>query len=88
MSWLQEDSSVEVLKTAIGILLGLACLMAGWIIFTTNGFYVPLVFLAGVIMMPLGVLVLGSSLTGGLGESPRDIIARHRQKTQWKRRAD
>ncbi len=80
------DSSAEILKTLVGILLGLATLLGGWIIFSSNGFYSPLLFLTGTIMLPLGVLLLGTSLTGGFGESPHSIFAGYRQRERkWKK---
>lgn len=81
------DSSTEILKTLVGILLGLAVLLGGWIIFSAEGFYSPMLFLTGTIMIPLGVLLLGTSLTGGLGESPPSMLARVRQRGRKRERA-
>ncbi len=79
MSRFQGDPSFEKLKTIVGVLLGLACLLGGWMIFSANGFYIPIIFLAGALMMPLGVLVLGTSITGGLGEEPPQDVNHIRQ---------
>ncbi len=80
MSVALEDPSADMLKTIVGVLLGLATFLGGWIIFSADGFYSPLLFLTGTLMLPLGVLVLGTSLTGGLGESPRSMLARHQRE--------
>ncbi len=77
------DSSTEILKTLVGVLLGLATLLGGWIIFSAEGFYSPMLFLTGTIMVPLGVLLLGTSLTGGFGESPSSLLTRiHSQERE------
>ncbi len=81
------DSSTEILKTLVGVVLGLAILLGGWIVFSAEGFYSPMLFLIGTIMVPLGVLLLGTSLTGGFGESPTSLLIhirdqeREREKT-------
>src|SRR5215510_1620411 len=68
------ESGTQTLKTLLGIILGLASMLGGWIIFSSEGFYSPVLFLTGTLMMPLGLLLLGTSLTGGFGESPRNMI--------------
>jgi hypothetical protein len=76
MAHLGEDSSFGLLKTMLSVLLGLACLLGGWIIYSAEGFYSPTLFLTGTLMMPLGALVLGMGLAGGFGETRWDAGAR------------
>ncbi len=71
MSQLLAESETRTLKTLLGILLGLASILAGWIIYSSEGFYSSVLFLTGTLMMPLGLLLLGISLTADLGEIPR-----------------
>jgi hypothetical protein len=85
MAHLREDSSLGLLKTMLSVLLGLACLLGGWIIYSGEGFYSPTLFLTGTLMMPLGVLVLGMGLAGGFGETRWDSRAR-RQTRELERR--
>jgi len=72
------ESGTKTLQTLLGILMGLALMLGGWIIFSSEGFYSPVLFLTGTLMMPLGLLLLGTSLTGGFGESPRNMLDRYR----------
>jgi len=74
------DSDSQTLKTVLGILLGLASMLAGWLIFSSEGFYSPALFLTGVLMMPGGLLLLGTTLTGGFGESPRQMFQRYNRR--------
>jgi hypothetical protein len=76
MAHLREDSSLGLLKTMLSVLLGLACLLGGWIIYSGEGFYSPTLFLTGTLMMPLGVLVVGMGLAGGFGDTRWDARVR------------
>ncbi len=76
------ESGTQTLKTLLGILLGLASMVGGWIIFSSEGFYSPVLFLAGTLMMPLGLLLLGTSITGGFGEGPRSILDRYNRRNR------
>jgi len=71
-------SGTKTLQTLLGILMGLALMLGGWIIFSSEGFYSPVLFLTGTLMIPLGLLLLGTSMTGGFGESPRNMLDRYR----------
>ncbi len=71
MSRVLVGSEVQILKTLLGIFLGLAAIVAGWILYSANGFYSPTLFLTGMIMIPLGLFLLGTILTGGLVQSRR-----------------
>jgi predicted permease len=64
----------------LGILLGLASLLAGWIVFSANGFYSPVLMLTGTLMMPLGLIILGMSLSEVLAESQHRIFHRHSRR--------
>jgi hypothetical protein len=82
---LEEDLRIEGAKTFGGILLGGLLLLGGMIIFAGNGFLSPALFLSGTIMLPLGILVLATALTGGFGETPWHILAtRHKRPHQTK----
>ncbi len=70
-------SDAQILKTLLGVFLGLAAIVAGWILYSANGFYSPTLFLTGTIMIPLGLFLLGMSLTGGLGQSPHSTVDRY-----------
>jgi hypothetical protein len=82
LSQVLVDSSTQTLKTLLGILLGLASIIAGWIIFSANGFYSPVLMLTGTLMMPLGLILFGTGLTGGFGENPRNILNQIRRKRE------
>jgi hypothetical protein len=82
LSQVLVESGTQTLKTLLGILVGLALLLGGWIIFSSEGFYSPVLFLTGTLMMPLGLLLLGTSLTGGFGESPRNMLDRYRGRNR------
>jgi uncharacterized sodium:solute symporter family permease YidK len=64
------ETDAKKLKTLVGILLGLASIVAGWILFSSEGFYSPTLFLSGMLMMPIGVLMVGIVLTGLIEEHP------------------
>ncbi len=80
MSEVVVEPGIQTLKMLLGILLGLASVLGGWIIYFSEGFYSPVLFLTGTLMMPLGLLLLGTSLTGGFGESPRDALDRYSRR--------
>lgn len=77
LSQVLVESGTQTLKMLLGVLLGLASMLGGWIIFSSEGFYSPVLFLTGTLMMPLGLLLLLTSLTGGFGESPRSMLERY-----------
>ena len=76
------ESDLQTLKTFLGILTGLASILAGWILFSENGFYSPTLFLTGTLMMPVGLILLVTTLTGGFGESPHSIFNRLRRNRE------
>ena len=79
-----ESLHSETVKTFGGTLLGLVLLTVGWTIYTGNGFYSSLLFLTGSILLPTGLIVLATALTGGLGETPWNIIAHYRNRERNK----
>jgi len=80
LSQVLVESGTKTLQMLLGILMGLALILGGWIIFSSEGFYSPVLFLTGTLMMPLGLLPLGTSLTGGFGESPRSMLDRYNRR--------
>jgi len=82
LSQVLVESGTKTLQMLLGILMGLALILGGWIIFSSEGFYSPVLFLTGTLMMPLGLLLLATSLTGGFGESPRNLLDRHRRQNR------
>jgi len=82
LSQVLVESGTQTLKMLLGILMGLALMLGGWIIFSSEGFYSPVLFLTGTLMMPLGLLMLGTTLTGGFGENPRNLLDRHRGRNR------
>ncbi len=82
MSQVLVETGTKTLQTLLGILVGLALMLGGWIIFSSEGFYSPILFLTGTLMIPLGLFLLGTSLTGGFGESPRNLLDRHRGRNR------
>ena len=70
------DSSTKTLKTLLGILLGLASIIAGWIIYSAEGFYSPALMVSGALMMPVGLVLFGISLTE-VFENLGNIFERH-----------
>lgn len=42
--------------------VGLGLIAAGWTIYSNNGFDYSIIFFAGFLMLPLGVLVAGTAL--------------------------
>ena len=76
----REDLWFEALKTFGGAALGLALLVTGWIVFSNNGFDSAWTFFLGSAMLPTGLIVAGTALTGELGESPRNILAVYYQE--------
>lgn len=76
----------EAVKTFGGTALGATMLLAGWTIYSNNGYSSSLVFFLGMILLPTGLYTLASGVTGGFGESPRSIIATYRQHLKHKRK--
>ncbi len=68
----------EALKTFGGASLGGVMVLAGWSIYSNNGYDSALVFFLGLILLPLGLYTLATAVTGGFGESPWSIIANYR----------
>ena len=82
MSQVLVETGTKTLQMLLGILMGLALMLGGWIIFSSEGFYSPVLFLTGTLMMPLGLLMLGTSLTGGFGENSRNMLDWHRGRNR------
>ncbi len=76
----REDLWVEALKSFGGVGLGAMLLIGGAAVFLNNGFESSSIFLLGMIMIPTGLYVLATALTGGLGVDPRTLLAVYRQE--------
>lgn len=75
----------EALKTFGATALGGVMLIAGWSIFSHNGYDSALVFFLGLILLPAGLYALTGAVTGEFGESPWRIVASYREHLKGKR---
>lgn len=76
----------EALKTFGGTAVGSLMLVAGWSIYTNNGYDSALVFFVGLILLPVGLYALASAVTGQFGETPQNIIAIYLQHLKAERK--
>ncbi len=59
-------------KRLAGIAAGLSLLSAGWVIYANHGYESSMLFLTGLLMVPLGVAVIGSFIVGRIDEESYD----------------
>jgi sulfite exporter TauE/SafE len=76
----------EALKTFGGTAVGGIMLVAGWSIYTNNGYNSALVFFVGLVLLPVGLYALAGAVTGQFGETPRNIVASYRQHLKAERK--